>query len=813
MSRMVLFNGAVLVRAGGATKVDASAFQNLGLGGVGNVGLVGEADGGEPGVVQLFRTPQKMVEAFRSGALADAADLVFRPMNDTRVPGGASVVMACKVNQATQSQKTLLKSTNNVMVIRSIDYGAHTLKVSVEVSTSGVGKIIEFIFEDGVNRFTETSPVLGSVAEFTVHYTGAGSAATMTITDTQITTSVTGGPGGEDLTIPFSTYRTLNEIINYINTTTGGVYSAVAVTSNPFTFKGEDLDRVATVNIKTGVTSFYAKLYRIIEWVSSNSSLVTATRSPATSGAATSGSVTGTGVAPFNLEPGQTLIVAVDGGGAATATFTAAVATLAGSGGTFATMASETFQVQFESHDVQTITLGTEATIEAAVATIDAQLLHGRAVLNGTQVDLLSDVRGTASRVRTSSVAAGITAKLGIANAGDVSGTGNVADIDMVSHAEAKLVIETAVTGLTYTDVGTNPKLTSNHAPGTGSIIQVTGGTAQTTFGFDSLAHAGTAAGSPDGAGAPDDYGPGFLTGGTRGTSTNTNWQDGLDLLGKVRINELTPLISQDLANEGYGSTATFASVTAAVDSHAAYYSSTKGKSERQAYVGMKGNKTQVLAQAGVLQSPHTVLTTQKITRADHTGSLVEFQEWGLAVIMSGGRAGSIMGEPLVYKNIRASGLSQDTSWNPDDDGDDMILGGVTFAFAPPNQGYKFDRVITTYTKTDNDAYVEESVVMGWKNVAYELRTQLENIFTGVRGLPATIRSIQDAAERILETFRQEGQIADSTLDDGTSLRAYRELDVSLDGDVAKLNVIISPVSGINFQLSTLFLVPARVAA
>jgi hypothetical protein len=142
-----------------------------------------------------------------------------------------------------------------------------------------------------------------------------------------------------------------------------------------------------------------------------------------------------------------------------------------------------------------------------------------------------------------------------------------------------------------------------------------------------------------------------------------------------------------------------------------------------------------------------------------------------------------------------------------------LILGGVTFAFAPPNQGYKFDRVITTYTKTDNDAYAEESIVQGWKVVSYELRTQLENIFTGVRGLPATVTSIRDAAARILERYRQEGQIVDSILADGTVLKAYRNLDVVLDNDIARLNVTISPVSGINFQLNTLILIPAIIAA
>ena len=817
MTRQVLFNGAVLVRAGGATKVDASAFQNVGVTGVGIVGLIGEADGGEPNSVQLFRDPRSMVDAFRSGPLADAADLAFRPMNDTRVPGGASAVVAVKVNQAARSSKALMKSTANMMTITSIDYGAHTLKVSVEVATSGGGKTVEFVFEDSTVRRVESSPVLGATAEFTIQYTGAGASCTMTVSPTQITTTVAAGPGGEDLTIPFSTYSTLNEIINFINNSAGGVYTATAVTKNPYAFLGSDLDRVTAVDIATGVTSFYAKLYRMIDWVNSNSALVTATRAASTATGATAGTHTGSVNAPFNLEPGQDLTVVVDGGAPATATFDAVAAVHTGAAATYAALNGKTLVFEIDDDgDTQTVTFTAGATNAASTAAeFNAQARNCRMIVNGTETDIYSDLRGTDSSV---AINASSTALVETGHAATTaSGTGDVANINAVTHVEAKAVIEADVGVLliVYTPAtgsGTPATLTSL-TTGIASSIQVSGGTARTAFGFDTNIHIGTAAGAAGGTEAPDDVGPVFLTGGARGTSTNTNWQDGFDLLGKVLANVITPLASEDLANEGYGSTATFASIAAMTDSHAAYYSSTKGKSEREAYIGMKGTKTQLLAMAGTLQSPHSLLFGQVVTRGDHSGSLAEFPEWGEAVIAASGRAGSVLGEPLVHKNLRASGLSQDTSWNPEDDGDDMILGGVTFAFAPPNGGFKFDRVITTYTKLDNDAYVEESVVMGWKNVTYGLRTQIEAIFTGVRGLPLTVEGVKDATRRILDAYRDEGQIVDSVDADGNALRAWRELKVNLSGDVNSLSVVISPVSGINFELQTVFLVPASIAA
>lgn len=216
-------------------------------------------------------------------------------------------------------------------------------------------------------------------------------------------------------------------------------------------------------------------------------------------GGATAGFVTGSNNAPFDLESGQTLTIAVDGGGAGTATFDAAAATHVGSGGTFATMASETMEIQLEGGPVQLITFGTESTIEEAVNLINTQLSGGFAAVNAGQVDITSDVRGTSSRVRTTNVAAGITTKLGIANSGDDSGSGDVANIDAVTHAEAKAVIEADVTGLTYTPStgsGTPATLTSN-TTGASSSIEVTGGTAQTAFGLPGGVNSGSDSASP----------------------------------------------------------------------------------------------------------------------------------------------------------------------------------------------------------------------------------------------------------------------------------------------------------------------------
>lgn len=83
--------------------------------------------------------------------------------------------------------------------------------------------------------------------------------------------------------------------------------------------------------------------------------------------------------------------------------------------GTFAAMAGESMTVQIDGGLPQTITFGTEASIALAVALINTQLKDGLAVAQGAQnVDIYSDKSGAGSSVVISSVAAGITTKLGI---------------------------------------------------------------------------------------------------------------------------------------------------------------------------------------------------------------------------------------------------------------------------------------------------------------------------------------------------------------------------------------------------------------
>lgn len=214
--------------------------------------------------------------------------------------------------------------------------------------------------------------------------------------------------------------------------------------------------------------------------------------------AAYGGSVLSSNVGPYNLEPGDTLIVDTDAISPTTATFNAAAASRESSAETWDLSGGKTLLVAIDGGSVQTINfqdsnfaVPAAATAIEVAAVINAGLVGGSAAVTsgGTKVTISSDKRGTGSSVNVS----GGTANAGLLafTTGSTSGTGNVANIDAVTVAEVKTVVEAAVTGITVSNVGGAVKISRN-TTGTGATVQVTAAsTADDELGFDNAVHAG----------------------------------------------------------------------------------------------------------------------------------------------------------------------------------------------------------------------------------------------------------------------------------------------------------------------------------
>jgi hypothetical protein len=108
-------------------------------------------------------------------------------------------------------------------------------------------------------------------------------------------------------------------------------------------------------------------------------------------------------------------------------------------------------------------------------------------------VRITSDKLGTSSGVNVSGGTANTPLNF---TTGNSPGTGNVANIDAVSAAEVKTVVEAAVSGVTVTNVGGYQRITSNTSGGSSMVQVVSSSTADDEMGFDNAVHNGFAAGA-----------------------------------------------------------------------------------------------------------------------------------------------------------------------------------------------------------------------------------------------------------------------------------------------------------------------------
>lgn len=216
--------------------------------------LIGESRGGEPNVLMFFTSPSEARDVLISGPLLDAVLMAFSPGNDL-VP---QRIGAMRVNPGTQATRTLSASAAAMITAKSAFYGlfANQLKMKlVAGSAAGSKKLIvswrgsEYSMDDIIR------------ASFEITYIGTGgTAATMSISKTALTTSVTGA-AGDNLNMSFASFETIEELATAINDT--GKYSCTMKTTNPSDLSAH-LDSVTAVDIKTAKTA-YSNLQAVID--------------------------------------------------------------------------------------------------------------------------------------------------------------------------------------------------------------------------------------------------------------------------------------------------------------------------------------------------------------------------------------------------------------------------------------------------------------------------------------------------------------------------------------------------------------------
>jgi len=860
MSRSVTFNGQTMFRPGGITRVNADALAQIGLLSNAIVGLVGEAEDGQPGVIITIDDPALAKTQLQGGPLADAVGLAFDPSKDPRVPGGAFRVKAVRVNQGTQASLTMLArqvqdtaaagSTDTVInlttggLVASVHVG-NTLRIGTEersITANGAASVT-------VSPAFTAAPLIGTTVQILAPQFLFKSKKYGTQGNWVKQEFEKGSTAGSSWTTIFGSKNQFSDDLgstSFLDVEYVGQSQQVVVDSGTST--AQDGTSLTDAGKAWGVDALKGYFVEATDgvWASKNLRKID------------SNTETKINVGAWQGAPGGALTYSVLRGMVATGTATAGAAatiTLAAVGAN-----SRNFAVNELIGLVVAITSGTGAgqrrIITANTAAVNSVVTVSKNWTTQPDATSVYQLRYVTTATGTVTGSAGKATKFQTSVA--VNGGLAATDLDIT------FTPRTSILDLVNT-INANPNYRAYVPNGVNSAILMTSfdfdagstavelrqeRTAESTPAYpptdpqtkwvnhfrrdaqiilDDINNrneyvtvtrctsggAGTGSGKPEytglGTGVPGTIGDTFkyLAGGTRGISSNTNWQDGLDKLAQTRVNHVVPLICQDLSSEGYGSTATFASVAAQLAAHVDYCNGA-GKSERGGYMGMKGTIAQIVAQANAFNNPDVQLCGQRVQALNVDGDLTVFDEWSLAVVAAGMRSGmDEVGEPLTHKYINAISLEQDSGWDPVEvtDANKMIENGVLFAESNEGKGYRFVRDLTTYIVDDNLAYAEGSVRDVVRYVSYGLRKYLEDRFTGRKAKPANVTAIKDCAAEFLERCRTESIIVDS-LDEvsGQILHAFYNLRVKISGDIATIRVQVFPVVGINFQLNDIYL-------
>lgn len=279
--------------------------------------------------------------------------------------------------------------------------------------------------------------------------------------------------------------------------------------------------------------------------------------------------------------------------------------------------------------------------------------------------------------------------------------------------------------------------------------------------------------------GTPQNIGYTYLTGGTDGTPSLTDWSNALDLYRNEFINILHPAGSTD------------ATVHALFQTHVETYSNQK--LERTAIVGAAASDpigdietaNSLVARAYNMNSERMVLVAPGTD--GYSGAFTAAKVVGLA-------AGVDVATPLTYKTITASSIAVKYT---ESEKDTLVKYGVTVIEEVP-QGRRIVRGITTVqdpSETTEDSFKEYSVERIRDYINSNIRSILETTYIGKKGVYGVESQMQATVSSVL-----------SRLKESEIILGYQNVQVTKDPSNPKVFYItyqVAPISPINWIFCT----------
>lgn len=306
-----------------------------------------------------------------------------------------------------------------------------------------------------------------------------------------------------------------------------------------------------------------------------------------------------------------------------------------------------------------------------------------------------------------------------------------------------------------------------------------------------------------------------FLSGAVRGASANSDFQAGFDMLLAKRCNTIIPLISRDasdLISSGDtdpASAFTVDAVNTQALTHCILASNTKNRSERNCYVSKKDSFANAQAAALDLNHERASMLFQDVEVLASSGDLVFLDPWAAACILGGIQSGTPVGTPATFKLINANGIRHE-DYNSKTQIDLAIASGLLPLEEVDSGGIRVVVQNATYSKDANFVFNRPSVLAAADNVAFNLRANLEAIFVGEKARTGSAEAIKNAVIAVMSTFLQNEIIVGDDTNNGLG---WKDLLVTINGNVAIVDITITPVQGIDFVLNRITLDNIRQSA
>jgi hypothetical protein len=237
------------------------------------VAVIGPALGGVPynalGVEDLQRaslltSTAQALDVLQGDAAYYMAEFYLSPTKDPNL-NAPPQVLVFNVRQLVQASAVIQSSGPvDTIEMKSTRYGTLPNQLSRKIEAATVlGHKVTVKFRGEI--LAEKDNV--ALEYLDIQYVGTGTAAIMTITDSALSTTVTGGPGGEDLSLSFDNFKKVGDLVNFINEQ--NVYTCDLLTKS--NAKTTTFDLVTGQDIKTSVYTAVALVEALIQFLNAES--------------------------------------------------------------------------------------------------------------------------------------------------------------------------------------------------------------------------------------------------------------------------------------------------------------------------------------------------------------------------------------------------------------------------------------------------------------------------------------------------------------------------------------------------------------